>query len=44
MIGTKNNTVIITGAAAGIGKGIALYLLKCHYKVFFFDKNKKGSL
>jgi NAD(P)-dependent dehydrogenase (short-subunit alcohol dehydrogenase family) len=38
----RNNTVIVTGAAAGIGKGIALYLLEHQYQVFFFDKDEKA--
>ena len=35
-------TVIVTGAASGIGKAIVLYLLEKQYQVFCFDRNEEG--
>ncbi|MCE5285084.1 MAG: SDR family oxidoreductase [Pelosinus sp.] len=41
MLSCKKKVVIVTGAAAGMGKAIAANLVNNNYCVFMFDKNEK---
>jgi NAD(P)-dependent dehydrogenase (short-subunit alcohol dehydrogenase family) len=41
MLSSTKKVVIVTGAAAGMGKAIASALVKNNYNVFLFDKNEQ---
>ncbi|MBN2531285.1 MAG: SDR family NAD(P)-dependent oxidoreductase [Spirochaetales bacterium] len=44
MISLKNKKVIITGAAAGIGKAIAMQCIKLGATIIAIDMNESGIL